>query len=134
MTRHGQTEDNKTLRLAGQKGGRLTDLGRKQAELLGENIKNQYYECVYVSDLNRTIQTYNEIVRRNPSISEVHFERLIREKSGGLLEGQKLEVPRKMAMDQNIDIRDFKPEGGECWKDVYQRSVQFMDKLIASHL
>ena len=58
---------------------------------------------------------------------------MIREKSGGLLEGQKLEVPKKMAAQKNINIRDFKPEKGESWKDVYQRAAVFIDKLIATH-
>ncbi len=50
----------------------------------------------YISDLNRTIQTASEILCYHKGV-DVTFEKRLREKSGGILEGKPLITTQKLA-------------------------------------
>ena len=73
--------------MQGQQGGELTEKGLIQAKLIGERLKEVNFNRIYVSDLNRTIQTAEMIIKYHP-LTELIYEKRIREKSGGVLEGQ----------------------------------------------
>jgi broad specificity phosphatase PhoE len=76
--------------MQGHQGGELTERGLVQAKLLGERLAGIEFSKIYVSDLNRTIQTA-EMILKYHSETEVIFEKRIRERSGGLLEGETFE-------------------------------------------
>lgn len=56
LVRHGQTEDNKTETIAGHRPGKLTALGRSQAQKIGIYLakEKKQFDFIYVSDLGRT--------------------------------------------------------------------------------
>ena len=55
---HGQTVENVENIMQGQLiGGRLSDLGKKQAERLAELIKSEKVDAAYCSDLSRAVET-----------------------------------------------------------------------------
>ena len=56
LIRHGQTEDNVQRILAGQAHGKLTELGKLQAQITGRYLKDNevIFDHIYVSDLGRT--------------------------------------------------------------------------------
>lgn len=56
--RHGQTHDNTDGIIAGHQPGKLTKIGIDQAHQTGAALKNAQFDYVYVSDLNRTRETY----------------------------------------------------------------------------
>lgn len=59
----------------------------------GEALKDTLFDHVYVSDLKRTRDTFNNIHKNiTTKIKNIHFEPLIREKSGGILEGKPLKT------------------------------------------
>ena len=62
------------------------------------------------------------------------FLSLIREKSAGILEGKPLAAFNTAAKKENAGIREFKPEKGENWNDVYDRATQFFHLLVDTHL
>ena len=57
LARHGQTEENKAQILQGHLPGRLTDEGKQQAALLGEQLKEIALDAVVSSDLQRCRDT-----------------------------------------------------------------------------
>jgi broad specificity phosphatase PhoE len=65
----------------------FTDLGYIQSKLLGRKLSKIKFNEVIISDLNRTRLTGEEILKHN-NVSNVHYEELIREKNGGVLEGK----------------------------------------------
>lgn len=60
FVRHGETEDNKTRTIAGQRPGKLTEIGRAQAQKIGLQFAKdkREFDFIYVSDLGRTKETF----------------------------------------------------------------------------
>ncbi|MFE6915478.1 histidine phosphatase family protein [Streptomyces rubiginosohelvolus] len=56
-TRHGQTEWNAKALLQGQKESGLTELGRKQSQLLGRRLQGERLTAVYSSTSGRAVST-----------------------------------------------------------------------------
>ena len=54
LVRHGQTFANFERIIQGHGGGELTELGIEQAKKIGLRLKNEQFNLVCVSDLNRT--------------------------------------------------------------------------------
>lgn len=59
LCRHGESEWNVEGRIQGQSSlaGGLTDLGRRQAQRLGERLRNAGLDQLYTSDLRRALET-----------------------------------------------------------------------------
>jgi broad specificity phosphatase PhoE len=56
-------------------------------------LVNSTFDLAYISDLRRTIDTFNLINEQLKNKIQIKdFEPLLREKSGGVLEGKKLDV------------------------------------------
>ena len=136
VVRHGQTLDNFTRILAGHQPGELSKLGVTQAQKTGKALQKEYFNGAYVSDLNRTRKTFENIfvsLKRCKNM-KIWYESLMREKAGGDLEGQSIDLPRKLAQEGKIDIRFFRPKNGECWNDVFERAKSFLTILIERHI
>jgi len=129
VVRHGQTYDNIKNLCQGHTDGKLTELGITQAKVLGERLAKSTFDVCYVSDLGRTRETHSCIMevsgpgKEKPRIVYTH---LMREKGGGIFEGQPLKMITDAAKKANIPIRDFRPEKGECWKDVHKRASDLL--------
>lgn len=61
-------------------------------------------------------------------------EMRLREKGGGVLEGQSLGVPSTLAKKAGIPAREFRPDGGESWLDVNKRVQSFTLDLVRNHM
>ena len=57
LVRHGYTKSNELDVFLGQQNIDLTDKGRKQAECVGEYLKDKNISMIYSSDLDRACQT-----------------------------------------------------------------------------
>ena len=57
IQRHGQSMANHMHIYAGHSDFELTDLGREQAELAAQRLKNEKIDAIYSSDLLRAMQT-----------------------------------------------------------------------------
>ncbi|CAG9333523.1 unnamed protein product [Blepharisma stoltei] len=133
LTRHGETVGNVDRIIQGQHGGELTQLGFEQALLLGERLNNYRFDAIYSSDLHRCQQTLSQIIQYHNYIQPVLDPR-IREKSGGEMEGMPLGSTDRAARALGINPREFKPPGGECWRDVHRRAKDFLNHLLRNHL
>lgn len=63
IVRHGQTYWNKEHRSQGHKNSNLTEDGINQALALGKRLKEVNFDYIYTSDLGRTIETTNCILK-----------------------------------------------------------------------
>ena len=62
IVRHGETIANEKKIIQGQRPGRLTPQGRKQAEKLGQLLEVVNFDIIYCSDLTRTKDTLKKII------------------------------------------------------------------------
>ncbi len=83
--------------MQGHQGGELTDKGFKQAKCLGDRLSSIKFNEIYVSDLNRTRQTADMIIRHY-EYPKVIYDKRIRERCGGILEGKPLAIFKQMAV------------------------------------
>ncbi|MDP1729093.1 MAG: histidine phosphatase family protein [archaeon] len=87
VTRHGETEENKSGILQGHLPGKLTDLGMDQARKLALRFKNEKIDAIYSSDLARASDTAKEIAKYHPDIP-LYFVEELREKNQGSITGK----------------------------------------------
>lgn len=132
VVRHGQTVDNLAHVLQGQQPGKLSEEGIQQAKLTGKKLAQEKFSDIYCSDLGRAKETLEHILEsfHDRDNIRVNYSPLIREKGFGILEGLPREKYQKIIQTSGISLRDYKPEGGESWKEVTERAEKFLD-LIA---
>ena len=128
LVRHGETFGNKKRLVQGHSGGKLTELGESQALLTQKKLKNIKFDSIYVSDSFRTRETAN-IILNDSEYSNVYLSPLLREKGGGILEGELLSLLRANAKKSKEGFRNYKAEGGESWSDVHNRAKKFFSNL-----
>jgi len=71
LTRHGQSYGN--IGNAGHDDWRLTPLGEKQAELLGERLAGVAFDTIYCSPLERARATAQAVIDRQPHPAELQI-------------------------------------------------------------
>lgn len=127
LVRHGQTTHNKTKTIQGQLDTQLTELGRDQARLLRDYLEKtgEKFDKVYASDLTRAYETCQIVCNEKYTI---HKDKLLRERSFGVLQGSPLDDLRSEAYKAGFDDSDFtqfRPEGGETMGEVLARIEKF---------
>lgn len=80
IVRHGETEWNMQGRTQGHGDSKLTEKGRYQADKLGRRLLKFNIDCIYSSDLGRTIETssilssiLNKEVEYTEGLREINF-------------------------------------------------------------
>lgn len=127
FVRHGETNWNLEGRLQGQTDiPKLTEKGLKQIELAGKKLKENEYDVIICSPLERTIQTAKQI---KPN-SNMIFDDRLKERSYGNLEGHyssEKTYDINLLWDYNINYSD---NNVETVKDFFKRIYSFLDELI----
>ena len=79
LLRHGQSEGNRDHRFLGWQDGALSEMGRRQAELVAQALRKRTLAAVYTSDLQRACQTALPAARehgvsliREPALREIN--------------------------------------------------------------
>lgn len=85
VTRHGQTKWNALRKLQGRQDVELNEIGKKQALIVGEKIKNEEIDIIITSPLKRAKETA-EIINKKLNVEIVEDNRLI-ERCYGDFEG-----------------------------------------------
>jgi len=127
LVRHGQTDEN-TKGIIQMFDSKLTELGKKQARDVALKLKDEKIDIVYVSDLTRTIETAQEIIKNYPKIKVIHTKEL-REKDVGEFKGKSLEDLKQETIKSGLSFYDFAPEDGESFIDLQKRIVKFYELL-----
>ena len=134
MTRHGLTKGNIEQIIQGQQPGELIEEGYKQASLLGKKLSEINFSHIYCSDLNRTKQTLNQILKElknPPNENLITYTKLLREINIKSLENKPCEVEVKI---RNNPINTYRinstGEGDENYVQVFFRLSQLIDSVI----
>ncbi|MBM3144938.1 MAG: MSMEG_4193 family putative phosphomutase [Chloroflexi bacterium] len=134
LIRHAENEYLSQGRLAGRLPGvHLNEEGREQAHALADSLSNAPVEAVYVSPLERTMETAQPIARAlglevipEPGLLEVDF---------GEWQGKTLEQLRRRKLWQTVQNSPSQMcfPGGESFADAQRRIVEVIERLSGKH-
>ena len=135
ITRHGQTVTNREGRFCGHSETDLTELGRRQAQALGERLAATRVDAVYTSGLGRALDTAAIVlagrdfsVRTDPDLRELHY---------GVWEMEKEREIARRYPEQHRLMRDedpaWQPPGGETIAMVRRRTASALRRIARDH-
>ncbi|XP_043092122.1 fructose-2,6-bisphosphatase TIGAR B isoform X1 [Puntigrus tetrazona] len=132
IVRHGETQYNRDKLLQGQGiDTLLSDTGHQQAAAAGQYLRDLHFTNVFVSNLQRAVQTAEIILGNNlhSSAAEMTLDPLLRERGFGVAEGRPKEHLKNMANAAGQACRDYTPPGGETLEQVKTRFKKFLRSL-----
>ncbi len=134
MVRHGESKTNLEKVFTGQLDAPLTERGRVQAERMAEYLDRYIVDKIYVSSLQRAVQTAQAIrARQNCPIEPVE---VLWEMNAGAWQGLSFEeiAERYPESYQNWrkDISKASPEEGETCLELYDRVTAFFKEILCS--
>jgi probable phosphoglycerate mutase len=129
FVRHGETDANATSIWQGQGDAALSEIGRAQAEALGERLREREFDLVVSSDLVRTVDTAG-LAGLDPVLDPGWREMDIGDWEGltrtEVHERFQDQIRRLVAGD-----RDVAMGGGETWREFGDRIGRSLDALVA---
>lgn len=135
LFRHGETDWNAERRVQGQSESRLNDLGIKQAQDLGQRIRDMAFDHLYCSSSLRTRQTAEHAF--GSRLSSVNYLDSLREIDLGPWEGK---LYAELEAEQPDSFRHFWEEphlfqvsGAETFSDLQRRAVTTIDEIRTRH-
>jgi broad specificity phosphatase PhoE len=131
LVRHGQTDWNVARRYQGQQDIPLNAEGLRQARNLAVLLRDERFDAIYSSDLQRAMQT--ALILQEGRRGEVIADARLREISFGEWEGTCLDdmhatFPTRFALSQNDPAVPLAP-GGESVFAVAQRTKEFAQEV-----
>lgn len=133
--RHGQTEWNKSGKYQGQSDVALSEEGIEQARCLAKHFPLNRLDCVYSSDLQRSMATAETVAGRFGL--KVHKEEAFREISFGDWEGltyQEIVSGWPEAMANFLTHPDLMEiPHGETFAQVQERAMKRLWEIVAEH-
>lgn len=133
LIRHGETLWNKEGRVQGTSDVELSDVGRKQAELLALSLKDSTIEAIHVSPLKRAIQTA-EIINEFHSL-DIQIHQGLMEMDQGDFEGfsfKELMDDKKEFLKRWItDPAAIRMPNGESLAELQKRAWRAVEKIIS---
>lgn len=136
FVRHGESEANTRHVISNRESPfRLTDLGRGQAKVLAERLRDIPFLAIYSSPVRRARETA-EILSRALHVPYEVTEAL-REYDCGILEDRSDETSwglhREIYEDWTLNHNyQRKPEGGECFLEIRDRFLPFIESFQLS--
>lgn len=135
VIRHGQTACNVENVWHGWDECELTDEGLAQARSAGERLASEPITAVYSSPSRRALQTA-EAVATPHGLTPITDPGL-RERHAGEFEGVVVEeIERRHPTiwdDRNADYWNWRPPGGETFRQVLERTLAVVDRIRARH-
>lgn len=132
IVRHGETDHNKTNTHMGQLDIPLNELGRQQAELVGERLAGENIDIIYTSDLQRASFTAECIAKHYPSL-RVNHDPHLRERHVGVLAGRPILSQDTIQYSRQGIDRNVRPDGGESIRDVKHRAATWFVTVKKKH-
>lgn len=136
IVRHGNTEWNEKKLIQGIKDSSLTEKGIKQAEEVGEKLKNINFDLMFSSDLLRAKRTA-EIITLEKKL-EIETTKLLRERAYGKLEGKPQDnfkewdkAMKKLTDEEKYEYRHIK--NAETDKEVTERFFTFIREIAVRY-
>ena len=133
--RHGETAWNADTRIQGHIDIPLSDVGRRQAALLGQALSGEPVTAIYASDLSRAWETAQHVGRALDV--PVTPDTALRERCFGEFEGKTFAEIEAQLPEQSQRWRkrdpDFSPAGGESLLTLRERVLAAAARLAAGH-
>ncbi len=120
---HSITTDNEDGIATGWLPGRLSEAGRAAARELGERRRNDGIDAIYVSDLERALETVR--VAFDGSAIPIHIDARLRECNYGALNG----MPRERLESERTNHVAIPWPHGESYTDVIGRTRELLADL-----
>ena len=138
LVRHGESQWNALDLWTGWSDCHLTEKGKRQAREAGEKLKSIKWDYIFESDLIRSWETTDEIIKvLGQNIPRIK-SRDIKERDYGNFTGlNKFQVENQYGYDLFEKWRrgwDFPLPHGETLKDVSARTIPFFEKEIIGKL
>ena len=134
LIRHGENEYVKTGKMAGRiPGVHLNEMGRKQAQALGEALREAPIKAVYASPLERAMQTAAPIAESHKLI--IQQEPDLMDTDIGKWQGKSwklLALKKEWKIVQNAPSRFRFPEG-ESFPECQLRIANVLERAIKKH-
>ena len=133
FVRHGESEANTQHVISNRESPfRLTERGRGQAMRLADNLKGVPFTTIFSSPILRARETA-DILSKALRLT-YHVTEALREYDCGILEDKSDEESWRLhrAFYEDWTFRynhSSKPEGGECFVDIKNRFLPFIDSL-----
>lgn len=135
VVRHGQSEANKERTFAGHRNVNLTELGKAQAEVICEYLKEYDIDKIYSSSLSRAIETVAPTARRLNK--EIILMDDLKEIYAGKWEGMFFDDIERTYKESfyvwRNDIGNAHPDGGESVKELFKRVSLAIDKIVSEN-
>lgn len=134
LARHGDIGLGKDKRYIGQSDLPLSELGKKQANLLKEKLCRVPIDNIYCSDLERSQQTADIIASAHQIVPTARVE--LREMNMGKWEGQlfseiRAKYPQEFK-ERGENIAHYSSPEGESFSDCYKRVNPIFEGLAQS--
>ena len=130
VVRHGQTPFNAEGRFTGQLDIPLSELGKQQAEALGQRLAEIHLDAIVSSDLQRARATAQAIARHHNLPVEEDAD--LREIAFGVWEGET--YAEVVAQDEALvqrwetDPARYAPPGGETLTQLHVRVIRALER------
>lgn len=121
---HGTTFDNENHRASGWFDIELSPLGEKQAEELGGRHKNEHFDAIFCSDLQRSYKT-GEIAFEGRDVSIIKDKRLRECNYGDWTKGSSDDVEKEKGNRISIPFPN-----GESYEQTSERMKNFLKDLL----
>ncbi|MDI3256594.1 MAG: histidine phosphatase family protein [Kyrpidia sp.] len=131
LVRHGETAWNREQRLQGHRDIPLSDLGRRQAEAVGERLARERWDRIYSSDLARARETAQIIARLCGA--PVTTDPRLRERSYGRLEGLTREEISRFSPKFAGHGWEHEADEVEPWEQMADRGQDALEEITADH-
>ena len=132
MVRHGQSASNVKKTFTGQLNAPLTEAGREQARRMARYLDKYRVDKIYVSSLERAVETAQPIAVHHNCPMEKRDE--LMEINSGLWQGLTFtEIAEKYPKTYEVwrtDIGKATPEEGETCEELYARVTEFFKKVL----
>ncbi|MFX1565199.1 MAG: histidine phosphatase family protein [Promethearchaeota archaeon] len=131
LVRHGESVHHVQGLTGGWTNTPLTELGRKQAQLTGQELEKLLPNSsvgFYTSDLERALQTA-QIIGSIIGVTPV-AKKALRELHWGIAMDMTLEEARKLEREKTEPLLDWVPfPEAESWRMLHQRITPFLEQL-----
>ena len=135
LFRHGETANSKEVCFNGHYDVGLSKRGQKQFQHWADILKQETFNAVYSSDLQRTRKSAQFIGQQHGLEPVSYFE--LRELSFGTWEGMSVaEVERTYPgqMKERMEsVATFQADGGETYSQLQARVIPKFEEIVARH-
>ncbi len=145
LVRHGESEWNTERRIQDNHSGNgLSEVGRRQAQRLGARMREQEFDKVYCSDVQRAVETAEIALGR---VDNIQFLDTLREISFGGWGGKQVEQivkeypgmmekwfnkPTSVSIDGGEDMADFRKRVVKTFNEITGR-IDSENVLVITH-